>query len=104
MHACLEGVQGLHALQTGVHGQHACPAGPRAEPAVLTPFVHRGCTPTFSDRQGSGSQNVPWEHPPQRVWLGLWKKVLKTQCQNNEKAILRHSTAGQPTISKQKGA
>ncbi|PLW57681.1 hypothetical protein PCANC_01305 [Puccinia coronata f. sp. avenae] len=39
MHACPEGVQGLHALRTGVHGQHACPAGPHAEPAVLTPFV-----------------------------------------------------------------
>ncbi|PLW54675.1 hypothetical protein PCANC_11646 [Puccinia coronata f. sp. avenae] len=25
--------------RTGVHGQHACPAGPHAEPAVLTPFV-----------------------------------------------------------------
>ncbi|PLW37057.1 hypothetical protein PCANC_16288 [Puccinia coronata f. sp. avenae] len=25
--------------RTGVHGQHACPAGPHAEPVVLTPFV-----------------------------------------------------------------
>ncbi|PLW25920.1 hypothetical protein PCASD_26356 [Puccinia coronata f. sp. avenae] len=39
VHACPEGVQGLHALWTGVHGQHACPAGPHAKPAVLTPFV-----------------------------------------------------------------
>ncbi|PLW15536.1 hypothetical protein PCANC_14530 [Puccinia coronata f. sp. avenae] len=26
----------------GVHGQHACPAGPHAEPAVLTPFAFGG--------------------------------------------------------------
>ncbi|PLW46094.1 hypothetical protein PCANC_11560 [Puccinia coronata f. sp. avenae] len=28
--------------RTGVHGQHACPAGPHAEPAVLTPFAFGG--------------------------------------------------------------
>ncbi|PLW27441.1 hypothetical protein PCASD_23076 [Puccinia coronata f. sp. avenae] len=39
MHACPEGLQGLHALWTGVHGQHACPAGPHAKRDVLTPFV-----------------------------------------------------------------
>ncbi|PLW25575.1 hypothetical protein PCANC_28182 [Puccinia coronata f. sp. avenae] len=39
VHACPEGVQGLHALRTGVHGQHACPAGTHAKPAVLTPFL-----------------------------------------------------------------
>ncbi|PLW18687.1 hypothetical protein PCANC_12550 [Puccinia coronata f. sp. avenae] len=42
VHACPQGVQGLHTLQTGVHGQHACPARPHAEPAVLTPFAFGG--------------------------------------------------------------
>ncbi|PLW40160.1 hypothetical protein PCANC_18245 [Puccinia coronata f. sp. avenae] len=42
MHACPEGVQGLHALRTGVHGQKTCLAGPHAKPAVLTPFAFGG--------------------------------------------------------------
>ncbi|PLW32372.1 hypothetical protein PCASD_14325 [Puccinia coronata f. sp. avenae] len=49
VHACPEGMQGLQALRTGVHGQHACPAGPHAEPAVLTPFVGVR-TPVYSPK------------------------------------------------------
>ncbi|PLW32433.1 hypothetical protein PCASD_17550 [Puccinia coronata f. sp. avenae] len=46
--------------RTGVHGQHACPAGPHAEPAVLTPFAFGGaCARPSGVPLSSPGESVP---------------------------------------------